>query len=334
MKKRNRRKAASSKSVKAIACTTPIEEESRQLLHTVQAFQQELDTYYPRMLEEDLTGEAKGQAASLKRASANIKKSFFLTFGMQDELSSRVQDLCHQKNGNLLTAAPANASIDQKEGELQHFARGLNGYKLMLIGLIGSFFGVLIEMLWCLVTNGYIESRAGVVYGPFNPLYGIGTVVLTVCLYKFRNRGAFLSFLGGTIVGSVVEYVCSWGQEFVFGSRSWDYSGMPFNINGRICLLYSMFWGVLGVLWIKNLYPRMAKWILKIPNRVGKIVTWVAMALFILNMAVSGLALTRWTQRHQGIAPANGFWQFVDERFPDERMEKIYANMDFGDAKQ
>ena len=45
-------------------------------------------------------------------------------------------------------------------------------------------------------------------------------------------------FFGGIIVGSVVEYICSLGQEIIFGSRSWDYSHMPFNINGRICLLY------------------------------------------------------------------------------------------------
>ena len=196
---------------------------------------------------------------------------------------------------------------------------------------IGSFFGVIIEMLWCLVSRGYIESRAGLVYGPFNLLYGFGAVVLTVTLYKFRNRGAWISFLGGIIVGSVVEYVCSWGQELVFGTRSWDYSKMPFNINGRICLLYSIFWGILGVLWIKNLYPRMAKLILKIPNRVGKICTWVLLAFFVVNTVMSGIALTRWSQRNAGIPAANTFWQTIDERFPDERMEKVYANMVFSE---
>ena len=136
-----------------------------------------------------------------------------------------------------------------------------------------------------------------------------------------------------TKIGSVVEYVCSWGQEALFGSRSWDYSNIPFNLNGRICLLYSVFWGVLGVLWIKDLYPRMAKWILKIPNRAGKILTWCLVAFLAVNAAVTCVAVARWSQRVQGKEAGNSFWSFVDERFPDERMERIFANMEFGQSQ-
>ena len=227
---------------------------------------------------------------------------------------------------------PANGSIDLEEQQSHHFARGINLYKLLLVCFVGSFAGVVVEVLWCLVRNGYIESRAGLVYGPFNLLYGAGAVVLTLALYRYRNRGYLLSFLGGMIVGSVVEYVCSWGQEALFGSRSWDYSNIPFNLNGRICLLYSVFWGVLGVLWIKDLYPRMAKWILKIPNKAGKILTWCLTAFLVVNAVVTCVAVARWSQRVQGEPASSNFWSFVDERFPDERMERIFANMEFGQS--
>ena len=129
----------------------------------------------------------------------------------------------------------------------------------------------------------------------------------------------------------MVEYGCSWVQELMFGTRSWDYSNMPFNINGRICLLYSVFWGILGVFWIKTLYPRISRLILKIPNKIGKIVTWVITVFMVINIAVSGVAVMRWGQRVRGAEPSNEFWEFIDERFPDERMERIYANMDFGE---
>ena len=187
------------------------------------------------------------------------------------------------------------------------------------------------EMLWCLISNGYIESRAGLVYGPFNLLYGVGAVCLTLALYKYRNRSSSISFLGGMIVGSAVEYVWSWGQELILGSRSWDYSNMPFNLNGRICLLYSIFWGILGVLWIKNIYPRMAKWILKIPNRAGKTITWLLMAFMIVNIVMTSLSLTRWIGRIQDKPTSNGIETWLDEHFPDERMEKIFANMEFNE---
>ena len=309
----------------------PIEQDSVQILTAAEDVRKQMQEYFPRMLQEDLESDAALRAESLKRASNNLSKASKTIYAVKDELTGRMKDIRQQRKKNMLLSAPANATIDQQEQEGDHFAKGLNGYKLLLVCFIGSFFGVIIEMLWCLVSRGYIESRAGLVYGPFNLLYGFGAVVLTVTLYKFRNRGAWISFLGGIIVGSVVEYVCSWGQEFVFGTRSWDYSKMPFNINGRICLLYSIFWGILGVLWIKNLYPRMAKLILKIPNRVGKICTWVLLAFFVVNTVMSGIALTRWSQRNAGIPAANTFWQTIDERFPDERMEKVYANMVFSE---
>ena len=223
----------------------------------------------------------------------------------------------------------ANSEIDYAEKKNNHFAQGINIYKMIYICLIGSFAGVVIEMLWCLLRNGYIESRAGLVYGPFNLLYGVGAIALSATLYRYRNRGGWLSFLGGMIVGSVVEYLCSWGQEALIGSRSWDYSAMPFNINGRICLLYSVFWGFLGYWWIKYLYPLLAKAILHIPNRLGKNLSWVIVSFFIVNSLVSVIAVFRWSQRIEGILPSNAFWEFIDFRFTDERMSRIFANMEF-----
>jgi len=225
--------------------------------------------------------------------------------------------------------APANTTIDLHESESSHFAKGMNWYKLLLVCFIGSFAGVVVELLWCLLRNGYLESRAGLVYGPFNLLYGAGAVALTCCLYQFRNKGSWISFLGGMLVGCVVEYACSWGQEMLFGSRSWDYSSVPFNLNGRICLLYSIFWGFLGVWWIKDLYPRMAKWILKIPNTVGKILTWCLTVFLIFNSMISLAAVGRWSERVEGLAPSNVVEEFLDERFHNERMERIYANMEW-----
>lgn len=314
---------------------TDIEKESLRLAEIVSATQAEMSEFYTQMLQENFEeAEARQKSNSLKRATANIAKALSQTYLVSDELNARWNDIRKQeKKHALIAGAPANATIDYNESSSSHFARGLNRYKLLLICFVGSFAGVVVELLWCLFTHGYIESRSGLVYGPFNLLYGVGAVALTVCLYQFRNRGSWISFLGGMLVGSAVEYVCSWGQELLFGSRSWDYSEMPFNINGRICLLYSVFWGILGVLWIKNIYPRMAKWILKIPNRIGKIMTWVLVVFFAFNACMSGLSMYRWSQRVEGVAPSNAFWAWIDERFPDERMERVYANMEFAEKQ-
>ncbi len=303
----------------------------------------QLQDYYVRLAQEAEQSEKPSDALDqeirekidvLKRTSGNLSEALQATNKLEDELSARFFDMRTSRDRKwYLPNPPANGSIDLEEQQRNHFARGINLYKLLLVCFVGSFAGVVVEMLWCLVRNGYIESRAGLVYGPFNLLYGAGAVVLTLALYRYRNRGYLLSFLGGMIVGSVVEYVCSWGQEALFGSRSWDYSNIPFNLNGRICLLYSVFWGVLGVLWIKDIYPRMAKWILKIPNKAGKIMTWCLTIFLVINAVVTCVAVARWSQRVQGDAPASSFWTFVDERFPDERMERIFANMEFGSTQ-
>lgn len=307
-----------------------IEKISLDLLETVEATQAEMAEYYPQMLEEECPEEVLSKADSLKRAAVNIARAFTQAYEISDEFSARWRDIQNQKkHKKLLIAAPANAVIDLNESKTDHFAKGLNFYKILLICFVGSFAGVVVELLWCLVRNGYIESRSGLVYGPFNLLYGVGAVALTLCLYKYRNRGAWLSFLGGMIVGSVIEYLCSWGQELILGSRSWDYSDMPFNLNGRICLLYSIFWGFLGIFWIKTIYPIMAKWILKLPNRIGKIGTWALVVFFVFNSLVTVVSVTRWTQRMDGLDPTNTFEEYIDERFPDERMEKVFANMKF-----
>ncbi|MCI8302244.1 MAG: putative ABC transporter permease [Oscillospiraceae bacterium] len=278
-----------------------------------------------------LESEVQAELEGVRQVSRTLVQTYQTLDSAADELSARLRDMRTARERKwYVPNPPANSAIDLAEARRDHFAQGLNIYKVLLICAAGSFAGVVVEMLWCLITNGYLESRAGLVYGPFNLLYGAGAVCLTLALYKYRNRGYQWSFLGGFVVGSVLEYVCSWAQEALLGSRSWDYSGMALNLNGRICLVYSVFWGVLGIFWIKDLYPRMAKYILKIPNRTGRPLTWALTVFLLVNALISCVAVSRWSERVAGEPAGGGFWEFVDQRFPDERMERIFANMEFG----
>lgn len=310
--------------------TSELEQLGQEALDAAERLEQSVQEVYTQITETEHLEAFEIMAAELKGTAGKLAKASTQIFTVSDELSARCRDTRQQRRKRrFLTAAPANGTIDLEEREGDHFARGLGIYKLLLILFIGSFAGVVVELMWCLIRNGYLESRSGLVYGPFNLLYGAGAVALTVCLYRFRNRSGWISFLGGMLVGTVVEYLCSWGQEALFGSRSWDYSTMPFNLNGRVCLLYSIFWGVLGVFWIKDLYPRMAQLILKLPNKIGKIFTVAVTVFLIFNGVVSLLAVDRWAERVEGQAPGNSLEELLDERFPNERMESVYANMDF-----
>ena len=247
--------------------------------------------------QDALADEVDCEVKILENASSQLKKAQKWAFDQADELRTRLKEGRTSDSKELIIRrAPANSVIDYEEEKTKNFAAGVNFYKIALILISGSFAGVVIEMLWCFIRHGYFESRAGLVYGPFNLLYGVGATALTLLLYKYRNRSASISFFGGIIVGSAVEYLLSWGQEKLFGSTSWDYSAVPLNINGRICLLYSVFWGFLGVMWIKSIYPRVAKVILKIPNKAGKIIT-IALTVFIVFDGIMSLgAVWRWSE--------------------------------------
>lgn len=207
------------------------------------------------------------------------------------------------------------------------FAQGCGFYKLLWLFLIGAFLGDIIETIFCRVTAGVWMSRSSVVYGPFSIVWGLGAALLTAVLYKYRNRSDSYIFLVGTVAGGAYEYICSVFTELVFGTVFWDYSHLPFNLGGRINLLYCFFWGIAAVVWLKLIYPRLSGWIEKLPLRAGKICSWAMIVFMVVNIAVSCAAMARYTQRQMADAPAqNQLEELLDRRFPDSRMERIYPN--------
>lgn len=207
------------------------------------------------------------------------------------------------------------------------FAVGCSFYKVIWLFLLGAFLGDITETIFCWVTAGKLMSRSSVVYGPFSIVWGLGCALLTVILYQYRNRSESYIFVFGTVLGGAYEYICSVFTEIVFGAVFWDYSDIPFNLGGRINLLYCFFWGIAAVVWLRFLYPFFSDLIEKIPKKPGVILTWILIVFMAFNVIMSCLALNRYNERHEGQAEAKtGVERFMDEHFPDSRMERIYPN--------
>lgn len=208
-----------------------------------------------------------------------------------------------------------------------HFASGINFYKLFWIFSFGSVLGFLVETLWCLLKNGTLEVRTTFLFGPFNVIYGFGALLLYAGLQKINKTKPVHIFMFGIFAGTVVEHICSLVQERAFGTVSWDYSNLPLNIGGRVCLLYSAFWGVLAILWVRLIQPAMEQMVSRIPGNVGKPLTWAMLILFIGLAVLSIVAVSCWTMRTNGI-PATGSIQLFCKRFfSDTFMKVIYPNM-------
>ena len=206
------------------------------------------------------------------------------------------------------------------------FAYGCSFHKVLWIFLLGAFLGDLTETVFCRMTMGRWMSRSSVVYGPFSLVWGLGVAGATILLYRYRNREDRYIFLAGTLLGGAYEYICSVFTELVFGTIFWDYSAIPFNLGGRINLLYCFFWGIAALVWMKICYPRVSCWIEKVPKRAGTWISYVMLAFMIFNVCLSGLAMGRYSERAQGIPAEHGLGAWIDEQFPDQRMERIYPN--------
>ena len=195
---------------------------------------------------------------------------------------------------------------------------------LLWLFVIGAFLGDMVETVFCRVTAGVWMSRSSLVWGPFSVVWGLALVLATVLLRQEKDRSDRYLFAFGTVMGGVYEYVCSAVTELLFGTVFWDYSKFKFNLGGRINLLYCFFWGFAAVAWFRGLYPILARWIAKIPPRPGKAVVWLLIAFMSVNMAVSGLALARYSARAAG-EPADAAWeQYMDAHYGDDVMERIY----------
>lgn len=211
----------------------------------------------------------------------------------------------------------------EKEG---NFAEGCGFYKLFWLFLIGSLLGDITETIFCRFTAGEWMNRSSLVWGPFSIVWGFAIVLATILLYKDKDKPDRHIFLVGTFLGGAYEYICSVLAEIVFGQVFWDYSDIPFNLGGRVNLLYCFFWGIAALIWIKGLYPPFSRWIEKIPKVTGYILTWILVLFMSINMLVSAAALIRYSERNGGPPAASGWEHVIDTHFDDQRMQDQFPN--------
>ncbi len=268
-------------------------------------------------------------AATLILLSGRSKNasSWAAVDGQLDKVSKRLgRFIFRQVDKRIHKAYPEAKPKEAAEKHPEIFAYGCSFYKIVLLFFIGAFLGDLTETVFCRITAGVWMSRSSVVWGPFSIVWGLAIAVVTALLYSYRSHSDMFLFWMGTFLGGAYEYICSVFTEIVFDTVFWDYSHMPFNLGGRINLLFCFFWGIAAVVWFKKLYPKLLAWIEKIPVVFGKVVTWGLIVFMVCNIAVSCMAMLRYNERSQGVPAESGWQKTMDERFDDARMKRIYPN--------
>lgn len=148
---------------------------------------------------------------------------------------------------------------------------GVSLWRILGYFIIYSLLGYIVEVLYGLITKGVLESRQSFLYGPFCGIYGLGAILMVLPFKKHRKSSRLQIFLGSATIGCLLEYFVSWFGETFMQIKWWDYSNYFLNINGRVCLYFGIFWGILGIWLVKKLNPDVDEIIDRLKNKIPDI---------------------------------------------------------------
>lgn len=224
-----------------------------------------------------------------------------------------------------------NVAVAQARDEyLQSFRLG--AFQIIMIFFLGSIAGLVLEEVWMLLSAGILQSRVGLVWGPFSPLYGFGAVLLSLMAIALRHfhAKAWQVFLVSAGVGGLLEQITGWSMNTIFHAQSWTYIGLPDAITQWVAWRFLFFWGIIGLIWCKVVLPELL-------YRIGFFTT-KRQAVFIVLLSVYLAAdvfmtlacFNRKTARDKGIPPQNAFQEWVDTHYTDEFIADRFQNLAVG----
>ena len=158
-------------------------------------------------------------------------------------------------------------------------------YDVIIYFILFSFVGWLCETVFCSIAQKKFVYR-GFLSGPICPVYGFGGLIVVYLLAPFREN-ILLLFLMGMLATTVLEYLTSYILELAFQTRWWDYSERKFNLNGRVCLPFSLMFGVLSVLGVKLIYPVATLLIAMIPEAGKPIIALIFVTIFMADFILT-----------------------------------------------
>ena len=214
-------------------------------------------------------------------------------------------------------------------------AMHMGWYQVVILFVVGSMAGLLLEEIWMLITAGLTESRVGLVWGPFSPLYGAGTVLLTLISYQLRRRHAHnvVVFCISAVVGGLLEEITGWGMLTFFHMQSWTYAFLPDHITEFVAWRFLFFWGLLGLIWCRFVMPRALYHIGEPTSKRQAIFITLISLYLVADIGMTVACFMRATARDVGIPPQNAFEQWVDMHYSNEFISARFQNLSTGVEK-
>ena len=251
------------------------------------------------------------------------------TLRQERELQRRLQEMLDRD-----AAAEGMLGRDETgEGYIK-----LNYFNLFWVFFVCCVLGLIAEDIWHMTVDdpGVYQNRAGMLFGPFSPIYGFGAVLMTMVLNRFYKKNPIIIFLVSAVLGASFEVFVGWFMQTSFGVVSWSYShmklfGMPDPLavltGGRTCTGFACLWGLGGLIWIKLLLPRLLKLINMIPWKSRYSATVIFTVIMLVDGVMTLQSLDYWYQRVNGTEPDIPVAQFYGKYFDNDYMENRFQSM-------
>lgn len=198
-----------------------------------------------------------------------------------------------------------------------------NIYEALWIFLIYAFLGWCAEVAFAAADKGKFVNR-GFLNGPVCPIYGFGMLIVAACLWRFRHNFPLL-FLGSALLTTALEFVTGFVLERFFHDKWWDYSDMPFNIKGYVCLKFSLLWGIAASLIIGGVHRGIYMLITKIPTALGVTALILLFAVFVADIVITVVGLISLPKRLKAMLEAEKALKAVSDRIGENISETTVA---------
>ena len=148
-----------------------------------------------------------------------------------------------------------------------------------------SFIGFLLEVAFARITGGR-PDRKGLLVLPLCPVYGVGACLI-LALPGWVDERPWALFLLGGLTATAAEYLDALYHEKALGVSFWNYDGLPGNVQGKVCLPFSLAWGALSLGLVYWLHPLLSPWLARVPGPVG----WMALVTLLTDGILTAAAL-------------------------------------------
>ena len=167
-------------------------------------------------------------------------------------------------------------------------------YYSILYFFVYGFLGWCTEVIFAAFKQHRFVNR-GFLNGPICPIYGVGVTLVIACLEAFQSN-LLLLYISSVILVTVLEGVTVWAMDKLFHNKWWDYSKLPFNIGGYVCLLFSLIWGVACVFIVYFVHPLIHQVLSLIPHTAGIALIAILGIALLSDMIVTTSAIVKFNQ--------------------------------------